>query len=208
MEERDNGVVLRTRPLTETSLIVHWLTEQSGRIATVAKGARRPSSPFRGKLDLCHVARIAFHRSRRGDLHTLREVVLVDTFPALRTSFESLRTAACAARILERFLESDTPVNSIYPLFLNLLKLAAAHPESPLPLLWFEWHLLSDQGMAPELEQATLSPGSRAVLRQIHAASNPLPPLRLSAPQERELRSFMNELWEASQGWVPGGLGR
>ena len=46
--ERATGLVLRTRPLTETSLIVLWLTREAGRLATVAKGARRPKSPFRG----------------------------------------------------------------------------------------------------------------------------------------------------------------
>jgi hypothetical protein len=50
--EQTGGIILRTRPLTETSLIVHWLTPEFGRMATVAKGARRAKSPFRGKLDL------------------------------------------------------------------------------------------------------------------------------------------------------------
>ena len=52
MIETATGLILRTRPLTETSLIVHWLTPDFGRIATVAKGARRNQSPFLGKLDL------------------------------------------------------------------------------------------------------------------------------------------------------------
>jgi recombinational DNA repair protein (RecF pathway) len=42
MVESATGLVLRIRPLTETSLIVHWLTPDLGRLATVAKGARRP----------------------------------------------------------------------------------------------------------------------------------------------------------------------
>ena len=41
--ERSTGLILRTRALTETSLIVHWLTPDLGRLATVAKGARRAS---------------------------------------------------------------------------------------------------------------------------------------------------------------------
>ena len=41
MIQNATGLILRTRPLTETSLIVHWLTPDFGRIATVAKGARR-----------------------------------------------------------------------------------------------------------------------------------------------------------------------
>ena len=84
MVERSQGLILRTRPLTETSLIVHWLTPDFGRIATVAKGARRSSSPFRGKLDLFYLADLSFSRSRRSELHTLREVVLRKTHSALR----------------------------------------------------------------------------------------------------------------------------
>ena len=41
MDERTSGIILRTRPLTETSLIVQWITPDLGRVATVAKGARR-----------------------------------------------------------------------------------------------------------------------------------------------------------------------
>jgi DNA repair protein RecO (recombination protein O) len=76
MDERAQGLVLRVYPLTETSLIVHWLTRDQGRLATVAKGARRPKSPFRGKLDLFYMADFSFGRSRRSELHTLREVSL------------------------------------------------------------------------------------------------------------------------------------
>ena len=72
MEERSQGIILRIRPLTESSLIVHWLAPESGRLSTVAKGAKRPKSPFRGKLDLFFAAEFSFHRSRRSDLHTLR----------------------------------------------------------------------------------------------------------------------------------------
>ena len=82
--ERTTGLILRTRPLTETSLIVQWLTADFGRISTVAKGARRPNSPFRGKIDLYFSADLSFQRSRRSELHTLREVVLRGTNEPLR----------------------------------------------------------------------------------------------------------------------------
>ena len=72
MIETATGLILRTRPLTETSLIIHWLTPTFGRLATVAKGARRPKSPFLGRLDLFYEADFSFSRSRRSDLHILR----------------------------------------------------------------------------------------------------------------------------------------
>ena len=66
MDERAQGLVLRVHPLTETSLIIRWLTREHGRIATVAKGARRPKSPFRGKIVLFYLADFTFSRSRPG----------------------------------------------------------------------------------------------------------------------------------------------
>ena len=84
MIQSATGLILRTRPLTETSLIVQWLTPEFGRISTVAKGARRPKSPFAGKLDLFYLADFSFTRSRRSELHALREVGLRETHRNLR----------------------------------------------------------------------------------------------------------------------------
>src|SRR6187455_1028428 len=71
--EKSSGILIRKTLLTDTSLIVHWCTREHGIIRTAAKGARRPGSPFAGKLDLFYSADLSWARSRRGDLHTLRE---------------------------------------------------------------------------------------------------------------------------------------
>src|SRR3954467_13489483 len=102
MDESTQGIVLRTYPLTETSLIVHWLTPDLGRIATVAKGARRPKSTFRGKLDLFYFADFSFARSAKSELHNLREVVLRDTHAALRKDFTRLQQASYAVALIEQ----------------------------------------------------------------------------------------------------------
>src|SRR5580698_10988190 len=100
MTESTHGIILRTRPLTETSLIVHWLTPGLGRLATVAKGARRPKSPFAGKLDLFYAADFSFSRRRRAELHTLREASLRETHSAIRTDILKLQQAAYAATFI------------------------------------------------------------------------------------------------------------
>src|ERR1043165_6976465 len=87
------GIIMRTRPLTETSLIVQWITAEAGRISTVAKGARRAKSPFLGKLDLYYEADFSFQRARKSSLHTLREVNLQATRPNLRTDLAALEKA-------------------------------------------------------------------------------------------------------------------
>src|SRR6266545_4502888 len=110
MDEKTLGLILRTRPLTETSLIVHWLTPELGRIATVAKGARRPKSPFRGKLDLFYEAEFSFSRSKRSELHNLREVMLRDTHSVLREDMARLQQASYASTLIEQTTETETPL--------------------------------------------------------------------------------------------------
>src|SRR2546430_16683400 len=62
--ESTEAILLRKRKFSDTSLVVSWCTELIGCIQTIAKGARRPKSPFAGKLDLFFEAEISIVRSR------------------------------------------------------------------------------------------------------------------------------------------------
>jgi hypothetical protein len=94
--ETAHGIILRIWPLGDTSVVVHWLTAEFGRMATVAKGARGQKSTFTGKLDLCYAAEFSFRRSRRGDLHALAEVVVTNNHAAMRRDLDSLEILAHA----------------------------------------------------------------------------------------------------------------
>lgn len=47
---KEPGFVIHTRPYSETSLFVELFSRQHGRLTTIAKGARRQKSKFRGAL--------------------------------------------------------------------------------------------------------------------------------------------------------------
>lgn len=174
MQVRSSGLILRTRPLTETSLIVHWLTPDLGRVATVAQGARRPRSPFAGKLDLGHVADFAFVRSRRSDLHTLREAELRETFPALRTDLRRLQRAAYLVRLVEQATETETPLPGVHALVMDALRGIAGAGSRPETVLAFELRLLAELGLAPRLDRDSLPrPGARELAGRLAAAPWP-----------------------------------
>ena len=77
--ETTPAILLRRIKLTESSLIVTWFTEAHGKLKTVAKGARRPRSPFAGRRDLLYLAERTYSRSRQSELHGLREVAVRDS---------------------------------------------------------------------------------------------------------------------------------
>ena len=193
MDERASGLVLRVFPLTETSLIVHWLSPEAGRIGTVVKGARRPKSPFRGKLDLFHLAEFSFRRSRRSDLHTLREVALLDTFPHLRTDVELLDCLARAAKLLNCATEEQTPLPAEFDLMLELVRRLDGGGAGEFWLSVFEVKFLASQGQAPNWAKAKLDAGTRAVAARMATDDwAGLAKLRPSGAQLRRLAGFLD----------------
>lgn len=193
MDSRTTGLILRTRPLTETSLIVHWLTPDFGRIATVAKGARRPKSPFRGKLDLFYLCEFTFARSRRSELHALREATLRETHSALRKDLGWLEQASYAAAFIEQTTETETPLEGFYELFSGFLATLVTHPPQSQTVLAFELKLLNQCGQSPDLNSTTLSEGSQRIAERLTQGTwEELTRLRPNPGQIRELSQFLH----------------
>jgi len=204
--ETATGLVLRTYPLTETSLIVHWLTARLGRLATVAKGARRPKSPFRGKLDLFYLADFSFIRSRRSELHNLREVTVSDTHNVLRQDLACLRQAAYCAALVELATETETPLPKIFDLLCGLLAGLSPGVTQPHTMFAFELKLLDELGLKPDLAETRLSDGARSALKTLNEAEwSHILPLRLSGDHCHELGQFLNGFIAFHLGRVPRG---
>ena len=97
-----DALILRTYKLGEADRIVVFLTRDRGKKRGVAKGARRSNSPFRGRLDLFYLADFSYSRSRRSELHTLREVVLREMHSTLREELTHLQQASYCAALIEQ----------------------------------------------------------------------------------------------------------
>jgi DNA repair protein RecO (recombination protein O) len=135
------AILLRKIKLTESSLIVTWLTEEHGRLKTVARGARRPRSPFAGQLDLFFAAEITYARSTKGELHTLREVSLRDPRAGLREVYARTQLAAYFVELLELSSELDHPIPEIYDLLRRALDYLNQAAPDRRALLHFEAEL-------------------------------------------------------------------
>ena len=114
--EDAHGIVIRLTKLTDSSLIVHWMTRGVGLIKTVAKGARRPKSVFGGRLDLFVTADLQWQKSRQSDLHTLREVSIIHYREAIRKSYRDAVVAGYFGQLLELVLELEHPEPELFSL--------------------------------------------------------------------------------------------
>ena len=206
MIETATGIILRTRPLTETSLIVQWLTPNFGRIATVAKGARRHKSPFLGKLDLFYEADFSFSRSLRSDLHALREVNLRGTHGSIRENISSLQQAAYAASFVEQATETETPLPAVFELLRGFLDCLCEKKPAAQIIFAFELKLLHELGLEPDWSKTNLAAGTKKIagtLAQKDWAAGLR--LKLAKTQAEELRQFLHGFLIFHLGRLPKG---
>jgi DNA repair protein RecO (recombination protein O) len=206
MTESASGIILRTRPLTETSLIIHWLTPDFGRIATVAKGARRPKSPFAGKLDLFYAGDFSLIRSRRSGLHTLREVKLRETHGAIRQDMMKLQQAGYAAAFIEQSTEMDTPLPEIFELTRRFLKHLCEQKPTPQNIFALELKLLRELGLEPDAKESRLTPGAKKIVQALaNSGWANSSRLKLSDAQGDELRQWLHGFLIFHLGKLPRG---
>jgi DNA repair protein RecO (recombination protein O) len=206
MIESATGLILRTRPLTETSLIVHWLTPDLGRLATVARGARRAKSPFAGKLDLFYTADFSFSRSRSSELHNLREVKTRETHGAIREDIIKLRQAAYATAVIEQVTETETPLPTVYGLMYGFLDCLCAQRTTSQLVFALELKLLRELGVAPDLAKVDLTAGTKKIAGML-AQQDWTTGLRLklTGGQAAELRQFLHGFLIFHLGRLPRG---
>src|SRR6202046_3681524 len=115
------GYVIGKMPFGNTSFIVRALTHPGGRLTFMAKGATRPKSPFAGMIDLFYLADFLYAPSRSGEMHTVREVKLVEAHLGLRRSYANLIAAQYFAALIETITETGAPVPDDYALFAKAL---------------------------------------------------------------------------------------
>ena len=139
--ERCQAIVLRKYRLTETSLIVHWLSSERGRFKTVAKGAlKSKGNPF-GSLDLFGEFEVVVQRSVRTDLHALREARQVPPFAAIPADYETLATGAYLVELVELTTEPEHPFPELHDLMVRVLEHLRGHRPSRRAVLHFEAEL-------------------------------------------------------------------
>jgi DNA repair protein RecO (recombination protein O) len=193
MIEATTGIILRLRPFMETSVVVHWLTPDLGLLHTVARGVHRPKSAFRGRLDLFHEADFSFSRSRKSNLHTLREMALRETHSLLRNDLNQLRRASYAAALIEQTVELESPVPAVFELLHGFLETLLSSGTALEPLYGFELKLLRELGLQPDWPATSLTPGLRQLAARLTRDDwNTLLRLRLSKDQAIELNRFLH----------------
>ena len=137
--EQTEAILIRKQAWSDASLITTWLTNGHGKITAMARAARRPGSPFAGRLDLFHKTEIAYAMPKRGSLHALREVRLLEVFPA--TSAANLFLCGYFAELTDLVTQPGESMPGVYDLFARAVAHLGRSPATMRALEFFESEL-------------------------------------------------------------------
>ncbi|MBG9387877.1 DNA repair protein RecO [Caenimonas aquaedulcis] len=147
--------VLHRYDWSESSLILEVFTRLHGRIAVVAKGAKRPSSNFRPILLPLQPLRIAF--GGEGEIRTLKGAEWGGGH--VMPTGDALLSGYYLNELLIRLLARDDPHPALFDAYGSAVQvLASEHGEALEPALRaFELLLLREIGLLPALDAQTMT---------------------------------------------------
>ena len=148
------GYVLHRYDWSESSLILDVFTRRYGRVALVAKGAKRPSSNFRPVLLPLQALRVSFGGD--AEIRTLRGAEWAGGH--VMPTGDALLSGYYLNELLLRLLARDDPHEDLFDAYaLAVQVLASEHGEAlPATLRSFEGLLLRDTGVLPPLDVQTM----------------------------------------------------
>jgi len=164
IDRRDDreGFVLHGWPYKETSLLVEAFTREEGRIAMVARGAKRPRSELHGVLQAFQPVSLSWYGA--GELKTLLRAEWRGGLPLLSGS--ALLCGFYLNELLLKLLPREDPHPRLFDVYRDALA-ALAQRDAQAPVLRrFEVALLAELGYALELavdadSGAAIDPGAR-----------------------------------------------
>jgi len=147
--------VLHRYPWSESSLVLEVFTRHHGRIALMARGARRPTSNFRPVLLPLQPLRLDF--GGESEVRSLKSADWVGGHVMPRG--EALLSGYYLNELLMRLLARDDPHPALFDLYRQTVHVLATDsaPAMTSVLRAFELVLLRDIGLLPALDQQTLT---------------------------------------------------
>lgn len=141
--------VLHTHPFRETSLIVEAFSRDHGRIALVARGARRPRSAMRGLLMAFQPIEVGWFG--QGEMRTLAKVEWVGGQPLLQA--QALLLGYYMNELLLKLLPREDAHPALFQAYAEAVYALAIGEPSQASLRLFEKTLLKELGYGLTLDR-------------------------------------------------------
>ena len=173
--EKSLAIILRVTEFSETSCIVNLLTREFGRIGAIAKGARRPKSPFAAAIDVLAVCEIVFI-NKPSALSILTEAKLERRFRSGESDLKRLYAGYYVIELLRSLTDEGEPIPELFDLTHEMLvqldEGVFSEIEMNNRLLHFELALLDLLGQLPMLTRCVSCGREKTMLSEVNFGLN------------------------------------
>lgn len=132
------AVVLKVSDLGESDKIVTFYSMQVGKIAGVAKGAKKSKKRFSNKLEIFSLLDILYADRSRAGLVRIVEAELLHPFISLRENYDRYVGAALACELIYYWSRDYDPDSNVFNLLLWALQSIDKGKSSRVVLIFFQ----------------------------------------------------------------------
>ena len=150
---KTEAVILRMTDFRESSKILTCYTRDYGKMALIAKGAKRLKSRIGGALDLLHHLAAVIYRRETREVQTLSSAEILHAFPGFQEDLDRFSLALAAAEFLDRVEPKEAPNPRLFRQFLETLRAMETAESAELLFLQFIWRWLEGAGFKPKLRR-------------------------------------------------------
>jgi DNA repair protein RecO len=137
---------------SETSRIVTFLTPARGKVACLARGARRAKGGSGPLLDTFNLVDMVYYWKDGRSVQNLGEVSLLDGFPGLKADLERALYAAFPLELAYKVAQENEPSEDLYARLVHGLESGSGWTgPADGHAAWLTLGLLTEAGFAPDL---------------------------------------------------------
>ena len=114
-----NAIVLHRLSFGETDRIATLYTRERGKLAAIAKGARKPVSRLAGATEVLTYGK--FHLATGKNLDIIAQVEVKESFPRIHQDLSRIAYATYMAEVVDRMVEEHEANPDIFDLLLSAL---------------------------------------------------------------------------------------
>lgn len=142
---KTKGIILGSRPFEEAGKLVTIFTSDYGKIRVIAKGAKRPTSKFGGRIETFSLLDLLIAEGRNLDI--LSQCETIESFQKLRENAESIATGIYFIRIIDAATVDRQKNPNLFKLLAYSLKKLKDGEGVAVAVRFFEVNFLRVEGI-------------------------------------------------------------
>ncbi|WP_416149326.1 DNA repair protein RecO [Salipaludibacillus sp. HK11] len=151
MLQKIEGIIIRTTNYSETNKILTVYSRENGKVALMARGAKRPKSRFVSSSQLFVYGSFVYQKST--GIGTLNQADVLDSFRDIRSDLMLTAYAAYMVELLDKLTEDKESNPYLFELLYQLLYHLNEGEDGEILMRILETKMLSFSGSAPTLHQ-------------------------------------------------------